>query len=113
MILQLVRPQLSHQTDAPALLLFIEQDSRSSLADLAQRQLQLQPAIAAQRAENIACKALRMNAHQRRRSVNIPHHQRHQTLDAPAMLGRFLATRSRLRQIPLKTKNAKMPPPRG
>jgi hypothetical protein len=46
-----------------------------------ERQLQLQTAIAAQRAEDVSGEALRVNAHQRRRGVNVAHHQRNQALD--------------------------------
>jgi hypothetical protein len=53
-ILKFVGSQLGHEADAAALLLLVEQDACACLADLAQGELQLQAAIAAQGAEDVA-----------------------------------------------------------
>jgi len=41
-----------------------------------QRHFELLAAVAAQRSKNISREALRVNAHQRRAGVHVPHHQR-------------------------------------
>jgi putative acetyltransferase len=92
-VLQFVGPELRHQPNPPALLLLIKQNARARRGDLAQSQLQLQAAIAAQRAEDVAGEALRVDAHQWRRGMNVTHDQRYQTL----RLGRRFAARARLR----------------
>ena len=57
-VLQLIRAQLVHQSDATPLLRQIEQDARSSLADFLKREFKLRAAIAAQRRQHIAGQAL-------------------------------------------------------
>ena len=63
-VLKLVSPELGHQADAAALLLLVEQNACAGLGDLAQRQLKLQTAVAAQRTEHVPGEALRMNPYQ-------------------------------------------------
>ncbi len=60
-----------------SLLLFVNQHSGAPLRDHGQRHFQLLTAVAAQRSEDIAGEALGMNAHKRRRGMNIAHHQGH------------------------------------
>jgi len=109
LVLQCVCPQLGHQPDAPALLLLIQKNSRARLGNFCQRQLKLQPAIAAQRAENVAGKALRVDAHQWRLGMNVAHYESDQSFDG---LSRF-ATGTVLRAHALKTKNPEHAPSRG
>ncbi len=109
LILQFVGAQLRHQPNAAPLLLLVDQNARTRICDLLQRQLQLQPTVAAQRMKHIAGHALRMNPHQRRRSMNVAHHQRHSFF----LLSRLSAPRRILGSInSLKAQNAKIPRPR-
>ena len=74
-VLQLVSFELGHQTDSTALLLLVEEDACASRCDFGKSHFELKPAIAAQRAEDISCEALRVDAHQRCRGVDVAHHQ--------------------------------------
>ena len=80
LILQLICLQFGHQADAAALLLLVEQNARALFGDAAHGQLQLQAAIAAQRAEDVASKALRVDADNGRHGVDVAHDQCDQTL---------------------------------
>ena len=64
LVLQFVSLQLRHQADASAFLLFIDQDARALFCNHGQRHFQLFAAVAAQRAEDIAGEALRVDAEQ-------------------------------------------------
>jgi len=111
LILQFVGAQLRHQPDAAPLLLLVDQNACARLDDLVQRQLQLQTAIAPQRVEHIARQALRMNAHQRGRRVDIAHHQGHSLF---ALRRRPTAVARCFRILrALKAENAEVSPPRG
>jgi hypothetical protein len=80
-ILQLIRLQFRHQTNAAAFLLFVNQDARTLVPNHSQCHFKLLPAVAAQRVKHIAGEALRVNADQRRRGMNITHHQGNSFLD--------------------------------
>ena len=70
--------ELVDQADAAPLLLLIDQGPGAGLRDQAQGRLQLGPAVAAQRSEDVAGEALRVNAHQRRRvRPRVPGYQSH------------------------------------
>ena len=101
LILQGISLQLGHEPNTPPLLLLIEQDARASLRDEAQRHLQLLAAIAAQRIEDIARQALRMNSNQRRSRVYITQDQGYS----------FFGTR-RIFELADKAVDAKMRPAR-
>ena len=75
LILQLVGTQLGHQPDAAAFLLFVDQDAGAFVDDALHCQFELLTAIAAKRAEDIAGEALRMNADDRGRGVDIAEHE--------------------------------------
>lgn len=104
LVLQLVRLQLRHQANASAFLLFIKQHARARLGNHLQGHLQLLAAVTAQRAENIAGKALRMDTHQRRRRVNVTHHQGN---------GFFFARSGALAKLAFKTHDAEVSPACG
>src|SRR5215470_1749703 len=76
-VLQLVSLQLGHQTNAAPFLLLVNQNASALLADHRQSHLELLAAVAAQRSEDVASKTLRVNTHQRRRRLDVAHHQRH------------------------------------
>ena len=73
LVLQFISLQLGHQADAPAFLLFVDQDARALLCNHGQRHFQLFAAVAAQRTEDISSEALRVDAEQRRRGMNVSH----------------------------------------
>jgi hypothetical protein len=70
----------------------------------------LQPAVAAQRAEDIARQALGVNAYHRRPTVDIAHHQRDRTLDLPAYCSDSRATGFRINPRTFEAQNAEMTP---
>ena len=64
-VLQLVRLQLVHQADAAALVpAHVEDDAAALGGDGGQRRVELRPAVAAQRAEDVAGEALGVHADQ-------------------------------------------------
>ncbi len=66
LILQFVRTEFFEKTDPAAFLMLIEQNAGTFMRDSPQCQVQLIVAIATQRMEDIASRALRMDAHERR-----------------------------------------------
>ncbi len=66
-VLQLVGLEFGHQANAAPFLLFVDEDAGAGGGDHGERHLELLPAIAPQRAEDVPRQALRVHAHQRRR----------------------------------------------
>ena len=62
LLLQLVGPELVEQADAAALLGHVEEDARALLLDARERPLELLAAVAAERVEDVAGQALRVDA---------------------------------------------------
>ena len=62
LVLQLVGAELGHQADAAAFLLLVDQDAGAFVGDALHRELELLAAVAAERAEDIAGEALRVDA---------------------------------------------------
>ena len=100
-VLQFVGLQFSHQADTAAFLLFVHQNAGSRLGDHRESHFELLAAIAAQRPEDVAGQALRMNAHQGRSGSDVAHHQRN---------GIFLAVVGALPESPLEAVNTKFAP---
>ena len=86
-VLQLVSLQFGHQADAAAFLLFVNEYARAQVADHGERHLELLAAVAAQRMKNVARQTLRMDAHQRRSRVNVPHYQGDSFFNPPVSVG--------------------------
>ena len=103
-VLQLVSLQFGHQADAAAFLLFVDQYARAQVANHRERHLELLAAVAAQRMKNVARQTLRMDAHQRRSGMNVPHHQGDGFFNPPASVG----TKFRSEAV-----DTKLPPPGG
>src|SRR5215469_16352248 len=101
-ILKLVSLKFGHQANASSLLHFVDQDSCAGLRNQGERHLKLLAAIAAERTEDIAGKALRVDPHQRRRRMNITHNQSYGGLGAPV-----------LANVAFKTQEAEMSPACG
>src|SRR6185312_4665717 len=105
-VLQLVRPQLVHQSDAAPFLQFINNHAAAFRSDAPQSNFELAPAVAAQAVEGVPREALRVNAQQWSGHAGgfrggIPHHQ-----DC-RLLHRFRTVR--LRKMPLESVDAKKP----
>lgn len=81
-VLQFVGLKFSHQPDTATFLQFVNQDAGSGLGDEGERHLQLLSAIAAHGSKYIAGKALGVDAHQRRRRVDVPNDQGDSLFDA-------------------------------
>src|SRR5581483_2552219 len=106
LVLQLVRAQLGHEANAAALLLLVEQNARAFFGNARERKVKLVVAIAAQRVEDIAGGALRVNADDRRLRMNVTHDQGDRALN-------WLAVGlARLREA-FETEDAEVSPARG
>ena len=75
-VLQRVRPQLRHKTDTAALLKFVDHEAAAFIGDGVHGEVDLVPAVAAQRPEHFAREALRVDAQQRRTVLHVAHRQR-------------------------------------
>ncbi len=75
LILKFVGPKLFHETNASAFLLLIKQYADAFLCDQAQCQMQLVMTITPKRMKDIPCHALRMNAHNRRKTMDVSEKQ--------------------------------------
>src|SRR6185437_5424360 len=75
LILKFISAQCFHKANSSALLMLIDQDPSAFSCDSAQSEVELVVTIASQRMENIACRALRMNADDWRRAVYISKNQ--------------------------------------
>src|SRR6266550_2978900 len=65
-LLQFVRVNFCRQPNSPSFLAHVNQNAVTLLLDLPQRRMQLIPAVAATRSENVAGKTLAVHPHQRR-----------------------------------------------
>gem|GEM_PF-6598449 len=113
LVLQLIGFEFRHQADAAALLLLIEQNAGASLGDFAQGKLELQAAVAAQRVEDVSGEALGVNAHERRRGVDVAHDQRDRSFHLPVRHGRTVLAGHRIFDDALKAENAEVSPASG
>ena len=79
LVLERVRPQLVTETDPASLVAAqVDHDALVLGRDLLQRLVELQPAVAAQRAEHVAGQALRVHAHEHvRLARHLAAHERH------------------------------------
>ena len=101
LVLQFVGLELGQEADAASFLLLVDQHASAGLGDHLQRHLELLLAIAAQRPEDVAGQALRVDAHQRRLRVQVPHYQRHRG---------FQAALRPARGLPFEAHDAEMSP---
>src|ERR1041385_3188217 len=76
LVLQLICLEFGHQPDRTPFMQLIEQNTCTRLRNHGKRHLQLLAAIAAQRAEDVAGKALRVNEDKRRLGGDIPEDKR-------------------------------------
>ena len=81
MVLQFVGAELGHEADPAAFLLLVEKDACASFADFFERELQLEAAVAAEGTEDVAGEALRVNADERRRGVDVTHDESNEALN--------------------------------
>jgi hypothetical protein len=105
--LEWIRLELGHQPNASAFLQFVEQNARAGLGNHGECHLQLLAAIATDRSKDITGETLRVYAHQRRRCMDVPHHQGDSFFSAAVADGRIMT------ELAFKTHNAEEPPARG
>src|ERR1035437_3769706 len=74
-VLQLVGLQLGHQAYAAPFLLLVNEDTGAGFGNHGKRPLKLLTAIAAHGMKHVAGQTLRVNAHQRRRGMDVAHPQ--------------------------------------
>ena len=82
LVLQRVGLELGHETDAAAFLVFIDENAGALGGDEAEREMKLVVAVAAERVEYIPGEALRVDANDGRRGVDIAHDEGDGGLDA-------------------------------
>src|SRR5882672_7024671 len=99
-VLEGIGLQLCHQANSPPFLLLVKENSSTRFRYEAERHFELLPAIAAQRAEHVSGEALGVDAHQRRRTVDIAQDQRYSLFGASSL------------EIAHKPMNAEMRPAR-
>ena len=80
-VLQRVGLQLGGQADAAALLVLVDHDATRLGGDRAHRDLDLLRAVAAQRAEDLAGDALRVDANERHIPARVPHDESERSFD--------------------------------
>jgi hypothetical protein len=110
--------QLGHQSDAAAFLIFVQKDSGARVCDRSQRQLELLSAIAAQRVEDIAGEALRVDADDRRSIAgpggnDVAHHQCDGGFNAARWRRDSVVAGFRISDDTFKAEDAKLPPACG
>ena len=93
LVLQFVGFELGHQADAAALLLLVEQNAGACWAILLRASSSCKTAVAAQRAEDVAGEALRVNADERRSGVDVAHDQRDEAFDLSGLTARRFRSR--------------------
>ena len=81
-VLQLVSAQLSHQADTAAFLLLVHQDAGALIDDALHCEFELLTAVATEGTKDVSCEALRMNADDGRRRVDVAEHERDASFDA-------------------------------
>ena len=82
LVLELVGAELGHEADAAAFLLLVEQDAGAFVGDAGEREVELVVAVAAQGVEDVAGEALRVDADDGRRGVDVAEDEGDGGLDA-------------------------------
>src|SRR5579884_594296 len=99
LVLKFVGLELGDKSDASTFLLFVKQNSCPGIGDHSQSEFELLSAVTAQRMEDVSREALGMNANQRRRGMNVSHHNSNRS---------FRAASLRIALIAFESKNAKV-----
>jgi hypothetical protein len=81
LVLELVGAELGHEADAAAFLLLVEKDAGALVDDAGEREVELVVAVAAQGVEDVAGEALRVDADDWRRGMDVPEDESHGGLD--------------------------------
>ena len=89
LVLKFVSAEFGHEADASAFLLLVEEDTCTCICNGAEGELELLAAVAAKRVEDVAGEALRVDAHDRRGTVNVSHDEGHGRFDASSW-GRYV-----------------------
>ena len=88
-ILQRIGLQLSHQPDAAALLMFVDQQPASFLSNRPHGHFELVAAVAAQRAKHFAGQAPRMDSNQRNALCHVAQNECKRAFNLPAAVKDF------------------------
>jgi hypothetical protein len=86
-VLQLIRLQLGHKSDATAFLLLVNEDARAQISNHRESHFELLTAVAPQGMKNVPGQTLRVNSNQRRRGVNVTHHEGDSFLNPAVSVG--------------------------
>src|SRR5438128_6910807 len=97
LILKLVRAHLVHETDPPPLLAHVHEHAPPLALDDRECLLELRPAVAAARVEDVADQALGVDADQHRLVTHhLPHHERHRY---PVIHARVVRDRGEISEV--------------
>lgn len=112
LVLELIRAEFRHKTDPAAFFRLIEEDAGARIRNGLKGMFELKTAVAAERAEYIAGKALGVDPYDRRRTRDVSKRQCHHfpRLD---MTFHWDGGRRLTRRLGGKAENAKMAPARG
>jgi len=75
LVLEFIGAQLLHQTDSTSLLVLVKQSTVALFRDPSQREMKLIVTVATKRMKDVPCRALRVNAHQWRLTMEITKHE--------------------------------------
>lgn len=113
LILQLVGAELRHEANAAAFRLLVEKDADARIRDSSHRELNLLAAIAAQRVEDLAVKALGMDPDDRGCAVDVSHDQCHGGFYAAGRGGNVVSTVGRVINQALEAEDTEVSPAGG
>ena len=112
LVLELVGAELGHEADAASFLLLVEEDTGAGLRDFSKSELELEAAVAAEGAEDVAGEALGVDANERRRGVNIAHDKGDEALDGGLRCGGVVVAGARRGEPAFKAEDAEVTPAR-
>lgn len=113
LILKLVGAELGHEADAAALLLLIEEQACAFGGDAGESELELEAAVAAERAEDVAGEALGVDADEGWGGVDVAHDEGDEAFNLRGRGRVWRAAGKRLGGLALKAENAEMAPAGG
>ncbi len=113
LVLQLVGLELGHETDSAALLVLVEEDAGAVVGDGGEGELELLAAVAAQRVEDIAGEALRVDANDGRLGVEVAHDEGDGGLDADGGRGERVVAGLGIFDNTFKAEDAEVAPAGG
>lgn len=113
LVLQLVGAELGHEADAASFLLLIEENAGAFRGDFGEGELELEAAVAAEGAEDVAGEALGVDADERRGGVDVAHDESDEAFNLRGCGGLGRAVGQRLGGLALKAEDAEVAPAAG